>query len=112
MRRHPGNQATLVDRLAAGLSSPAGFTLIEIMATALVVILIAAGVAQGLVSGAHLSGFEQHRSQANAIAEQDQERLRGLSAKQLNGLSTAQSYTVPLNGTTYTVTSQATLEST
>ncbi|HLJ04030.1 MAG TPA: carboxypeptidase-like regulatory domain-containing protein [Solirubrobacteraceae bacterium] len=81
------------------------------MATALIVILISVGVAQGLLSAAHLSGYEQHRSQADEIAQQDQERLRGLSVKQLSSLATPQSYSVGLGGTTYTVSSQATIES-
>jgi hypothetical protein len=76
------------------------------------VILISVAVAQGLISGAHLSGYQQNKSEADQVAQQDQERLRGLSSKQLSNLSTAQSYQVSLGGTTYTVSSQATLLST
>jgi hypothetical protein len=94
------------------LHGQAGFTLIEVLASALIVILISVAVAQGLISGAHLSGYQQHKTQADEVAQQDQERLRGLSSKQLSGLSTAQTYQATLGGTTFTVSSQATLLST
>jgi type II secretory pathway pseudopilin PulG len=93
------------ERSLARSRAEAGFTLVELMATALIVVLIAAGVAQGLITGAHLSGYQRHHSQANALAQQAQERLRGLSSKQLDGLN--QTQTVTLDGTVYTVTSTA-----
>ena len=86
-----------------------GFTLIEVLASALIVILISVAVAQGLMSGAHLSAYQHNKTEADQVAQQDQERLRGLSSKQLSGLSTAQTYQVSLGGTNYTVSSQATL---
>ena len=87
----------------------AGFTLIEVMASALIVVLISVAVAQGLISGAHLSGYQQHKTQADEVAQRDQERLRGMSSKQMDDLSTPQTYSVALGGTTYTVTSTANL---
>jgi len=90
-------------------SGEAGFSLIEILATSLIVMLIAAGVAQGLIAGAHLSGYQRTHTQADEVAQQDQERLRGLSAKQLSALATPQTYTSTLDGTVYTVTSSASL---
>jgi Tfp pilus assembly protein PilV len=92
--------------------SEAGFTLIEVLVSALVVILISVGVAQALMAGAHFSGAQQHRSEANAVAQQDQERLKGLSSKELSALSTPQTYGATLNNTNFTVSSQATLLST
>lgn len=91
------------------VSGEAGFTLIEILATSLVMVLIAAAVAQGLIGGAHLSGYQRTHVQADQVAQQDQERLRGLSAKQLDALITPQTYTATLDGTTYTITSSASL---
>ncbi len=82
------------------------------MASALIVVLISVAVAQGLISGAHLSGYQQHKTQADQVAQQDQERLRGMSSKQMDDLSTPQTYSVALGGTTYTVTSTANLLST
>jgi Tfp pilus assembly protein PilV len=105
-------RTSLRDRLRARAGSEDGFTLIEVIVSALIVILISVGVAQGLIAGAHMSGYQQHKSQADEIAQQDQERLRGLSAKQLANLVTAETYTVTLSGEKYTVTSQASLLST
>jgi prepilin-type N-terminal cleavage/methylation domain-containing protein len=82
-----------------------GFTLVELMASSLIVVLIAAGVAQGLISGAHMSAAQRHHSQADELAQKDQERLRGLSAKQLGTLN--QTVPVALDGTNYTITSTA-----
>lgn len=89
-----------------------GFTLIEILASAFIIIVIAAALAQGLITGAHLSGYEQNRSQGDEVAQQDQERLRGLSAKQLSDLAAPETYSATVGRTIYTVTSQATLLST
>jgi Tfp pilus assembly protein PilV len=94
------------------LGAQAGFTLIEVVVSALIVIILSAGLSQALIAGTHFSAAQQHRSQGQEIAEQDQERLRGLSAKQLSDLATPQSYSVALGGMTYTVSSSATLLST
>lgn len=93
-----------------GAADDAGFTLIEILVSALIVALISAAVADGLIASAHLSGTERQRSQADQLAQQDQERLKGLSDQQLQGLS--QTRTVKLDGYSYTVTSNATFEDT
>jgi prepilin-type N-terminal cleavage/methylation domain-containing protein len=113
MRAHRHLPAARASRRGVRADAQAGFTLIEVMASALIVLLISVAVAQGLISGAHLSGYQQHKTQADEVAQRDQERLRGLSSKQLGDLDTAaQTYSVALGGTTYTVTSTATLLST
>jgi hypothetical protein len=83
-----------------------GFTVIEVLMTALLVALIAAASATALIATAYTRADERHRTQAGEIAEQDQERMRGLSAEQLNGLS--QNRVVTLDGTAYQVNSTAT----
>ena len=108
----PSFSSLLATRLKAHASAQAGFTLIEVLATALIVIVISVGVAQGLSAGAHFSGSQEHRSQADELAQQDQERLRGLSSKQLSGIATAQTQTISLGATNFTVSSQASLLST
>jgi Tfp pilus assembly protein PilV len=85
--------------------SEAGFSLIEVLVSALLVALIAAAVAQALIATTRTSAAQRGRSQADEVAQQDQERLRGLSAQQLNGLS--QTRTVTLDGIGFTVTSTA-----
>lgn len=83
-----------------------GFTLIEVLVSALLVLIISAGVATALVSANDFTGSERGNSQANAVAQQDQERLKSMSDSQLTSLR--QTRTVPLNGTQFTVLSTAT----
>ncbi len=92
-------------RLRERAADEHGFTLIEVLATTLMVVAISAAMALGLSSIAFHSGDQRRRSQAAEIAQQDQERLRGFSAEQLNALN--QTRTVTLDGTPYTVTSTA-----
>ena len=82
-----------------------GFTLIEVLASALMVAAISAATAVALISIGSASADQRHRSQGAQVAQQDQERLRGFSAEQLNGLNQAR--TVVLDGTSYAVTSTA-----
>ncbi|HEX3831615.1 MAG TPA: carboxypeptidase regulatory-like domain-containing protein [Solirubrobacteraceae bacterium] len=87
------------------LRSEAGFTLIEVLVSALMVALIASATAVALISTSHASGDQRLRSQADAIASQDQDRLRGLSDDQLNGLN--QTHVQAENGSSFSVTSTA-----
>ena len=82
-----------------------GFTLIEILATALIVVLISAGIFEGLLGSTHLSALQRARGQADGLAQQDQERMRSLTGKELAGLDQTQN--VNLDGTTFTVNSRA-----
>jgi type II secretory pathway pseudopilin PulG len=88
------------------INSDDGFTLIEVLVSALIVILIASAAAVALVATSHFSGDQRFRSQADALAAQDQERLRGLSDEQLNNFSQSRQETV--NGVTFAVASSAT----
>ena len=96
------------------LADELGTTLIEVLVTALMVILVASGVAVALVANAHASGDQRLRSQADALATQDQERLRGLSDQQLANLNVSSTQTravsVDVNGqkVPFTVASTAT----
>jgi Tfp pilus assembly protein PilV len=82
----------------------AGFTLIETVVGAMLVTLISGAVAASLISSNHLSSDQRFHSQADQLAQQDQERLRGLSAEDLNNVN-GQSRTVQVDGTQFTVTS-------
>ncbi len=84
----------------------AGFTLVEVLVTALLVALIASATASALIAATYTSADQRHRAQAAQIAERDQQRLRGLTAEQLNGLN--QNSVVTLDGTAYQVNSTAT----
>lgn len=95
-------------RLRSGrqaLGSESGLTLIEVLVTALIVILLGSATATALISTSHASGDQRMRSQADALASQDQERLRGLSDEQLNGLDKKRTQNV--DGNDFTVRSVA-----
>jgi prepilin-type N-terminal cleavage/methylation domain-containing protein len=82
-----------------------GFTLIEVLVSALLTLIISAGVATALISATDFTGHERNTSQANAVAQQDQERLKSMSDSQLTSLH--QTRTVTLNNTQFTVVSTA-----
>ncbi len=90
-----------------------GFGLVEVLASALMVALIATAVTTALISGADTSADQQARARAAALAQLDQERMKGLSAVQLTALAPAagqtcgQSRTVTLGGISYTICSTA-----
>jgi Tfp pilus assembly protein PilV len=78
----------------AGAWHRSGLTLIEVLVSALVVTLIATAVAGALITNTDIIVNQNSRSQAETLAEQDQERLKGLSAEQLDNLSQAYNVTV------------------
>jgi prepilin-type N-terminal cleavage/methylation domain-containing protein len=82
-----------------------GFTLIEVLVSALIVTLIAGAVAGGLMANVKATGDQHRRTEAQALAEQDQERLKGLSAEQLDNLT--QTYTTTQDNYRFTVSSRA-----
>jgi Tfp pilus assembly protein PilV len=88
------------------LPSQAGFALIEVVVSALILVTVTGGVIR-VVSATGKSGAEErHRSQAFSIAQEDQARLR---STRIADLATAIApRTVTLNGTPYEVTSTAT----
>lgn len=83
-----------------------GDTLIEVIVAAMLVVLISASTALALTGAFNSAAQSRSKTQAAEVAEQDQQRLRGLSALQLYGLD--QTRNVQLDGTTYIVTSTAT----
>lgn len=99
----------VISRTRGRLSQERGFGLVEVLVSALLVALIASAVATALVAGAATSGDQRNRSRGAALAQLDQERLRGLSAQQLTDLAppNQQTRTVTLGGIPYTITSTA-----
>ena len=75
------------------------------LVSALIVTLIAGAVAGALMTNIKATGDQHRRTQAQALAEQDQERLKGLSSEQLDNLN--QSYTTTQDKYKFTVSSQA-----
>ncbi|HTU96884.1 MAG TPA: carboxypeptidase-like regulatory domain-containing protein [Solirubrobacteraceae bacterium] len=83
-----------------------GFTLIEVLITALIVVLLAGATATALIATTHTSGDQRLRAEADALATQEQARLHGLSDEQLASLGgTPATRTANVYGTTFTVTS-------
>lgn len=103
-------------------TSPAGDSLIEVVIAALLIGLIAAGVLSAFTGASRASADQRHHSQADGLAEQDEDRLRGLQVADLVNFSnagpspgctntystpTSQVESCPRDGTTYTLTTTA-----
>ena len=86
------------------LSDARGFAMIEALAAATLLVIVALGVLRGLDVANHSSGREKARSTAAALTEQDQERLRSFRAVDLANYD--QTRTVTVNRVLYTVKSQ------
>ncbi len=99
---------SLTRRSLSAAGSQQGLTLIEVMFSAMLVVLIGAAVVTGLGATAQISGDQRLRSQADALAQQDQERLGGLSDLELTQLNQVPARSVAIDGATYTITSSAT----
>ena len=96
--------------LRRALTADDGFSLIEVIATALVTVLLGAAMATGLIAQAHASGDQQMRSEADALVNQDQDRLRGVTDQALSNLaSTGPTTSNPqvVGNESYTITSSA-----
>ena len=93
------------NRLLLLKRSEAGFSLIELLISALLLVSIGAATAEAMIATSYISGDQRRHSQAAQVAQDDQERIRGLSVAQLNSLNQASTRTVTVSGTSYTVTS-------
>lgn len=98
------NTEDATKRGRSGLRSEDGFTIIEVLVTA-VVVAVVMGATFGALQAAGRAGSEQrHHAESYAIAQKDQARLRSLQISQLSGLD--QTTTVSSGGTDYEVHSQ------
>ncbi len=75
-------------RAATYAGSQAGFMLLEVLISALLVGLIAIGTFSGFDSAGRVRADERAHAQATQLAEEDEERLRGLTSTQLAQLGT------------------------
>jgi Tfp pilus assembly protein PilV len=80
--------------------------LIEIVVSAMLLVIVALGVFTAFDAGTRATAQERHRARANALAEQDVERMRGMRIADLSGLN--QTRTVTLDGLNYSVRSLST----
>jgi Carboxypeptidase regulatory-like domain len=93
--------------VAACIRSQRGDTLIEVLIGALMVALIAAATFTGYIAIVHVSGDQRDHSQADALAQQDQARLHGLTLDALGSSLGNQTYAVSVHGVTYQVISSS-----
>jgi Tfp pilus assembly protein PilV len=80
--------------------SEGGATLIEVLFSCLLLAVIVIGTLSAFDAAGRLSADEQRRSQANDLAQKDQDRLRSMTVAQLSSLNETQ--TVTLGSTTST----------
>ncbi len=88
-----------------------GFTIIEVLVAALILAVVAAGGAVAFTSAIGLSGTQRNRSAAEALAQQNESKLRGYTVSQLSNLNQNVSPSTTLDGTQYTVHESATFVS-
>ncbi len=81
-----------------------GFALIEVLVSALILSIVAAGVMALLQATTRSAAAERRHSEAYAIAQEDQARLRSMRLSALNRLE--QTRTVTLDKSQFTVKSQ------
>ena len=82
-----------------------GFALVEAVAASAIFALMVLGVLAGIDGAAGSSGREKARSVAGSLAEQDQERMRGMRAIDLSNYDYTRTVTVA--GADYTVESDS-----
>lgn len=87
------------------LGSESGDTLIEVVISAALISLVVIAVLFGLDSTNRATANSRARSQADALAQQDEERLRSEPIKKLTELERKENVTV--GATTYTITTTA-----
>jgi len=88
----------------ARLCSERGDTIIEVLISAMILAIIVVASFNGFSAITKASALGRARSQAQALAEQDQERLRSEPINAIEALSgSTTTRTVKLNGTTYTI---------
>jgi len=81
-----------------------GFALIEVLVSALVLAIVAAGVMALLQATTRSAADERRHAEAYAVSQEDQARLRSMRLSALNRLE--QTRTVTLDGSKFTVVSQ------
>ncbi len=87
-------------------SSDAGFTIIEVLVSALILAILATAAATQFIGSTHAAATAKARSDAQALAQQNQATLRGLTVDQLSNLNQTLP-AVTLNGRQFTVTESA-----
>jgi Tfp pilus assembly protein PilV len=90
---------------ASRLSREDGFGLIEVLVSVVMLAVISLGVLAMIDGPTAVSGASRARSTASALAQQDQDRMRGLTVTDLAGFSSTRA--VVISGVSYMVRSKA-----
>ena len=91
-------------------ASETGDTIIEVLISALLLGLVVVGTLTGINSANRATSLDRERSQADALAQQDEDRLRSEPVSKLSELSASHEaviHEVNAGGTKYTITSTA-----
>jgi len=83
----------------------AGYALIEVIVSAAVLAMVAVAVLAGVDAAGRSTGREKAKAVAVSLAEQDQERMRGIAAKQVTEVPQMGPFSI--NGASYNVESKA-----
>lgn len=81
-----------------------GSVLIEALVSGVLLVIVAVGVLGGFETANRSTSEERHRARAQSIAQDDLARLRAMSISDLASMQ-AETRNVPVEGTTYVVTS-------
>jgi Tfp pilus assembly protein PilV len=85
-------------------SDEAGFTIVEVLISAIVVVLVAMATFAAITTAGRTTAETRHRAQAYAVAQQDQARLRTFKVSALSNYSGTR--TQEVDGTPYSVASR------
>jgi prepilin-type N-terminal cleavage/methylation domain-containing protein len=90
--------------VAAARRDQAGFALIEVIVSALLVSVVASAALVGLQAASRAGAEQRHRVQAHGLAQEDQARLRVMRLSDLSGLN--QTRNVVEDDNSYTINSK------
>jgi Tfp pilus assembly protein PilV len=82
-----------------------GFAFIEVIVSAVLVVLVSLGVYAGIDGASATSGINKNRSVASGIAQQDQDRMRSMTVNELSNYRGTTTSTV--GGIDYTIASSS-----
>ena len=91
--------------LRARLSGDGGFALVEVMVSAVLLVVLATATLNMIDKSGNASAITKARAAATGLAQEDQDGMRVMSISQLDQRST--SYTKAVGTITYTVNSKA-----
>lgn len=106
----PSGLSRLCALYITGQPSERGDTLIEVLVSAVILSLIVVGTLTGVDSANRATSFDRARSQANVLAQEDEEQMRSEPIKKLSEISESHEtirHEVSASGTTYKIVSTA-----